>query len=613
MKANIISNALAVAISVTIAGCNGASFSGSGARTGQRTLAPKDSTGDVVVSKTSGAVETPTPSPTPTDDEPVYDPKTNTYKLTVETSATKPITNLYLIIDNSFSMSLIQAKVAVAAEKLMRQVEAENLNVNLHLFTTSDFSSATAPNVSFLDAGVQRTIGLPSLSNGLHGDKGNSSYGNRNYFEIIQGVKKTIASPVDRSADSFWVSDEVIIGKSQFGTPDGTLKLREDMTAADLKAQIDLAVAKIANLGTAGSDREQPLAALYRISRSLPSTSDERSAFWIVTNEDDSTSRTALLSHETLIGPQSTVTLTGRIQYTSLQIPYEYLQNAVVVDGVTTQAAKWVRSTFYQNMFACKTNALCNATAGSVPCSSGQLALMTDKFALLNAGTNRAVAGATCTATLGTTNYGSKSSTKITDTCSSIDPVSNKTYSQAIQDMYPGELFNTAPCITGSVAPFMVKEHKRLYELPTVGPDIGTTEIGDVAIQNLKKVLGAKGFSVALIANDGINACGQTNFADAARLGAFLAKTPAPDLRISVCADDYGPVAKGIKDFISIVPKRTYKFLTDGLKIKSIVITTPLGVSTTLLPTDYTVSNGILEFRLGTFEVGDAVDITIFE
>ena len=242
----------------TIAGCSSqANFSGS-TRTGARILAPTEHAGDTIVT-----IDGPATAPITPGGGLVFDPKTSSYKLTVETSTAKPVTNLYLIIDNSFSMSVIQAKVAVATEKLMRQVEAENLNVNLLLFTTTDVSSGYAPNVSFLDGSVQRSIGLPYLSSGMDGAKGNTNYRNRTYFELTPDGKKSLAGPAARSGDSFWVSDEVVMNKSQFGTPDGILKLREAMTAADLKTQIDLAVATIGSLGTNGSDKEQPIAALY--------------------------------------------------------------------------------------------------------------------------------------------------------------------------------------------------------------------------------------------------------------------------------------------------------------------------------------------------------------
>jgi hypothetical protein len=627
-------------LSLLITGCSGAKFSAErGHNAASRDIASAEPSSDAEVRTENAQAETsapvfkssapvsppaegllsavvPTSSQEPPGAPPKYDPVTQTFSLSVETSAIKPITNLYLIVDNSFSMSVIQAKVAAAIEKLMRQVQSENLNINIYLYTTTEFASPSVKPVLFTDNGISRSVALPNFTNGFSGGRGNASFARRAYFEEVNGVRKLLASPHDRLGSSFWVSDEVVLGASQFAAADGVIRLRENMSITDIKSLVDTAVSNITALGTSGSDSEQPIAALYRLSRMIPTSDVERAAFWLVTNEDDQTPKGGvLLGHETRIGPQSSVSMYGQVQYTSIAYTYEYLQNATMVDGVVTKPAAWIKGKLVQNAFACKANVNCNTVAGTQVCTESQLKIMRDKLASLSPNSARAVSSPICTATLGIAQLGSASSTKLTDSCSSIDSTSGKTFSQLIQDRYPGELFNSVPCSTVAVSPFVAGMSKKIID-SAVNPnssETGTAEYGKLALQNLDKALGPKGYTVALVANDGVNACGQAQYADASRLGAFLAKTPTPDLRLSVCSEDYGSIIRGIKTFIALTPKRIYNFSVDESKIKSVSTSSSNGILTTLEPSDYTVKDGLIEFRPGIVAIGDQVKFTVYE
>lgn len=555
--------------------------------------------------------------PEPPGVPPVLNPATNTMSLDVETSFTKPLTRLYLVLDNSNSMTAIQSRMATTTEALLKRIAAENLNVDLYLYSTTDYRTYNSPNLDITSSFGNQSLYLPTSIYGFHGAQGNSLFANRKFFEYVGGVKKDLASYTDRTGSSFWVSDDVVLGKSMFQTSDGVVKFRENMgqTAADSLAAS--AANAIRAHGIAGSDVEVPIGTVYRISRSIAASNNERAAFAIITNEDDDTRKNTMLRNEVEFTSGSSITFSGSTEVTYLYLEYEYLAAAEYRDGVLIKAAEWRRTSFFDAQKNCATNSLCNSTSdlnSNKSCTTAQLARARAALAPNLGATAREVSGASCTASHSTTTIESLSSNDAAETCDSMYSNTGKSYKDYFISRHPNERFASPACVRNSFGGFSSSSYKAVGEVLNSNiAENGSDAIGDLAIRNLSSVFGPKGYSVTLIANDGVNSCGQSNFSKAVRLESFLAKAPAPNVKISVCADDYSPVSSRLRDFIASAPKLIYEFTGDSKRVVKINATDNLGVVRELLKTDYRFESGTIIFKSGVIQIGDKLSFVLLK
>ena len=574
---------------------------------------------DLVLTEENAAAKLPDPSPEPvaaTSPKPIpsivpMPAPTQTVTLPVETSTTKPVTNLYLIVDNSNSMGPVQQRAATAISALMSSIASQDLNLNIHLLSTTDFASATPPAATINYGGRTSTISLPSIIPGAEGVKGNSSFAKRTITEsIINPGEFTIEDTVQQRASHF---------------QGGVIQLREGMPAATAASLTTSAYRDINSFGTSGSQTEQPVAAIYRVAATLPVNSSERHAFAIITNEDDLTQRSLVIGHRSVIGSTDYSTLRFFYENTRISYEYEHYRAATYNDGIMTMPEAWIKTTLNQLESNCATNGNCLAT-GSAPtgCNPAQLSLMQSRVTTMGSSQARLIPNAACTVSIDQTYAQSTITGTIDADCSTIKPGTAITYEQDFKDRNSGLRYRTPACTKMNLPPFYRKSTSRitiddLNTSPSSNNNaVGTGEIGARAINLLTQKAGAKGFTVALIANNGTDSCGQSAFADATRLGQFLVAAvgaaSAPNLRNSVCASEYTAITNGLRTFISEAAKLEYPFAGTLAQIVRIDVVDAGGtLLRTLVPADYTVSAGKIIFRSGSLAIGEKIKIIRYQ
>jgi hypothetical protein len=179
-------------------------------------------------------------------------------------------------------MAPIQAQTAATVRKLLDQVVAQDLNLDVRLYTTTDMESAAPSAVSYLGA----NLSLQTAASGTEGLRSNFKFGQRTFFSRTSGVDTVLAAIP--SAGEFWVRD-LIVPVSPIltgsGISNGVLSLRQGQSSAGIQTLAD----RIANLGTDGSDTEQHVATMLRIVEQLEAQTDRRQAFAIVSDISDLT------------------------------------------------------------------------------------------------------------------------------------------------------------------------------------------------------------------------------------------------------------------------------------------------------------------------------------
>ncbi|MEY4630966.1 MAG: hypothetical protein RIQ81_1086, partial [Pseudomonadota bacterium] len=179
-----------------------------------------------------------------------------------------------------------------------------------------------------------------------------------------------------------------------------------------------------------------------------------------------------------------------------------------------------------------------------------------------------------------------------------------------------------AKCVQENTKPRLVQDgtaERRCAKAPCpVAGKFGAPEIGTMALQELKNRVGPKGFTIALIANDGVRDCDQKLEAlpDAKLLDALLLESVGGNVALRnarrghVCDKTYDPVLEGLRSFITSAPQLSYAFSgkpTD--KIEVLVRDAQGNLVRTI--TDFKVENGQITFKAGTIEVGENIEIKV--
>ena len=554
--------------------------------------------------------------------EAVFDEKTGTYTITILESKIKWPTDLMIVVDNSQSMKEIQNSTATTVTRLLEEAARADLNLSVRLYSSTDMSTSSAPPISM----GAYSLSLFNTSRSTNGPRGNSVFGPRSFFEMINGVSTNINSIKTDGIGSFWIRDEIVLGKSHFTSPstNGVLHFQEGMNPTLAQQQVTQAGADISGLGIDGSDIEQYLAPVYRDAIAMSNDNQRRQAIFVVGNEDDQTRKGLLTGVNTEIKAATSVQFFGRVLFSQISYSFQLTTPAVLKDGVQISPAKEETGYHVSQVFGCGTAAnkdTCDLDATKIniskPCNALQIAHAKQKLieATKTNPSFREGPNPICAATTMVTYVKEIKSNNLTDSCDSLAPSSTKSISQSLFDLNSvTEVPATPACEKRFFRPYNLGSLERVSEIAGVTnlDEIGTQEIGDSIIRNLNKKVGPKGWVFGLIANDGINNCGQGTFSLPTRLDAFLAKTPKPNLRTSVCNNNYWTsVGSALLDFISSSSILSYIASIDESRIRSVIVESSSGKITTLSSGDYTIEDGKFTFKSGQVEIGDIVKIKV--
>lgn len=544
-------------------------------------------------------------------------PELSAYALTVQSAKIKPLTDLHLIVDNSYSMAPIQAQTAATVRKLLDQVVAQDLNLDVRLYTTTDMESAEPSAVSYLGSNPR----LQTAASGTEGLRSNFKFGQRTFFSRTSGIDTVLAAIP--SAGEFWVRD-LIVPVSPIltgsGISNGVLSLRQGQSSAGIQTLAD----RIANLGTDGSDTEQHVATMLRIVDQLEAQTDRRQAFAIVTNEEDMSRKALLRALESEIVPQNAATVRARVRIVRLSMEYMRKIPATFRDGVQLTAETFQKQMYTVDLRNCKTNALCgssdlNVLKSNRSCDAQQYSHIANliRTKLVSDG-HQVMENPSCSALAWFLTTSNVSVADRSVQCSSINPATGKTYTESFQSSgsLSSEVFDSTPCEVSVAAASRVKTTRRDQFIPSASntTEVGTEALGDLVLSQLHSKVGAKGYSVALIAQDGSTTCQQANGSPAVRLQQFLAKTATPTLSTSVCSNDYwSVVGKGLLDFIQYSPVLRYAISFDPQKITKIYVNDAQSQTRELSTQDYTISGQTLEFRSGSIAIQEELVVMVQE
>jgi hypothetical protein len=582
----------------------------------------------------------------------------------VRASTNKPMTNLYLIVDNSHSMTTIQDKMSKAIQNLMESIVAKNLNVRLHLLSTTDMA---APEPLFEN--IHGRLQMPQYSKDTSvnlqalpapGDwprgKGNSEYTSRQIYDcpdskddpqkltecLYEKKYRTNLTETNQSTTrSPWVEDDVWQKSSHFSQ--GVIQMLETMSEFERRTLAQSAIDQIKNFGILGSNVEQPIAVMYRLASQLVPDPTERHAFAIVTNEDDATRKHLLRGHWTRLAINPGKNLSMQSVGGRITQQYKVHLSATNQDGVTVNATVKVLDATVDR-YTCMVDAYCKNVRlnEDIACDGSQQQLLKDKLALeypgyafvdteaeLNA-SEKKIFLQSCKAR-GVVEYNTAYASDSSHTCSTIKPGTNpaRTYEADFVSSRTDLLFQPGlpVCYDNepSHRPYLdtapgSQIKKVLFSEQYTNPAVddltpGSEQVGDEAIRILNQKLDPNAYTMALISYTGNKTCGLQTGAPTPKLDAFhqqMVGSRASGLRDDACEESYPSITNGLSNFISEVPKLVYPFSGSASNIARVEVLSANGsLLRTLTQDEYSIADGNITIHAGKVNISEKLRIIL--
>ncbi|MEY4631413.1 MAG: hypothetical protein RIQ81_1533 [Pseudomonadota bacterium] len=588
------------------------------------------------------------PAPSIPAPEPPPQLELTAYEFDVGTSDLKPKTVLHLIVDNSNSMTEIHNTTASSLEKLMADIAALKLNVSINLLTTTDLQNQRPAPITIqysFQNPAQRTqnLGLdsqiPDQQVAFAQGKGNSVFGPTEYLDVAGNKISNFdrLSPPER----FFIKHAITQRPSLFSggqtvefneslTPDSAATLA-NAVATELKSLVP--AGGTTNAGK-GAEIEQPISAIYRAALAIPEASQERHAFAIVTNGDDTTQFPLITSITHEIGPTEKSELRFPYLKTVKSLDYTYSYQPMN-DGEPVGERKSVDTSASVSLTNCAAtdNKCLPEGAAPVKCTD------TDTESLKELARTKLKTGETIVSfgdcQVANQNASLELITNVySDECDTKRAGATQTLSEIFRanakssDDYKDYKFVAPFCFKKQLSPIDTKSPRRSgftgvagkSDSPITGPqetDGASLRVGREAIRILKQKVGGQGFTVALVTKDGKTTC--TEQGATAEVPSILysfqalaiGQAPAERLRSSVCAPEYASISKGLLDFIVRAPVLEYPLKLPAQGTVHEVLVIDQNGQTIRQITDFSIQNGKIIFKPGTVAPGEKIHVKI--